>query len=256
MNAAGRGMLVLNIRMSDIDTINHIVSTTSPLLQEVRGPIEKPHLPGVLVIGGHDKRTAVHLLQQSAKKRRDVRVDSLIEAYRQLLTQRFDLVLILPDASEATQDLVLARLRGLASGAPVLVLSETAAPGSSEAGSKEAQQEIVAPAQEGEELARRQIAAAGPIIGYRASGMITVNGEAINLSPSLSRIMWRLLEAPQHCCKTSELIEAMTNPNLTNVRDTLRVHISRLRRVLAAAGCDGTLVAGRGVYWLREPRRS
>lgn len=181
-------------------------------------------------------------------------VNSLTDAYRQLLTQTFDLVLVLQDVPESNQDLVLTRLRDLASGAPVLVLSDTAAPDASVAGSKESKREMSALKQGVEDLMRPQTVAVGPIIGYRASGMIMVNDEPLKLSPSLSRILWRLLEAPQNHCKVSELVDGMTNPEFPSAKDTLRVHISRLRSKLAAAGCGGVLVAGRGVYWLRWPQ--
>ena len=211
-------------------------------------------MSGVLVIAGSNKRFAVNRLQMSFKKRRDIRVNSLTDAYLQLLTQKFDMILVLQDVADANQEKVLARLRDLASGAPVLVLSEAAALGASEGGSKGLLHELAGPGQGNSDLTRPQTVAVGPIIGYRASGMITANGEPLKLSPSLSRILWRLLEAPQNHCKTSELVDAMTNPEFPSAKDTLRVHISRLRSKLAAADCDGILVAGRGVYWLRWPQ--
>jgi DNA-binding response OmpR family regulator len=254
MNAANLDVSVLDKGMSNIDTINHIVSTASPVLHEVVGPTATPQFSGVLVIAGSDMRFAVNRVQQPVRKRRDVRVNSLTDAYIQLLTQRFDLVLILQDVSEANEELVLARLRDLASGAPVLVLSDRALSDASVAGSKESQREISDSKTGVENLVRPQTVAVGPIVGYRASGMIMVNDEPLKLSPSLSRILWRLLEAPQNHCKMSELVDAMTNPEFPSAKDTLRVHICRLRSKLAAAGCGGVLVAGRGVYWLRWPQ--
>ena len=199
-------------------------------------------------------RFTVNRLQTEFRRRRDIRVNSLTDAYLQLLTQRFDLILILPDVVGANQDQVLARLRDLASGAPVLVLSETAALGASDVRSKDLMQELAGPGPVSGDLTRPPTVSVGPIVGYRASGMITANGDTVNLSPSLSRILWRLLEAPQHHCKTSDLVDAMANPELPSAKDTLRVHMSRLRSKLAAFGCDEVLVTGRGFYWLQWPQ--
>lgn len=248
------GANVLATGMSDVETISRIFRSPSPLSTEVMAPAKRSYISGVLVITGPSSRFSVNRLQYPVRKRGDVRVDSLIEACRQLLTQRFDLVIVLPDATSVSDEMTLATLRDLASGSPILVLSETAASVGEITQSGEWQRELAGLEHVGADLMRCQTVTVGPIIGHRASGMITANGSPLNLSPSQSRILWRLLEAPQNQCKMAELVGAMDNPGLDNAMDTLRVHISRLRSKLAQAGCDRILATGRGVYWLHWPK--
>lgn len=240
--------------MSDVETISRIFRNSSPLACEVMAPTKRPYISGVLVIAGPGLRFGVSRLQQPIRKRGDVRVDSLIEACRQLLTQKFDLVIVLPDAVGSNDEATLATLRDLANGSPVLVLSDTEEAADRAAHSREWQRELSDPESPTGDLMQRQTVSVGPIVGHRVSGMITGNGVPLKLSPSRSRILWRLLEAPQNQCKMDELVGAMANPARESAKETLRVHISRLRSTLAAAGCDGILVTGRGVYWLHWPQ--
>lgn len=239
--------------MADIETIYRIFGNPAPVSCEVAAPAERAHIPGALVIAGAGFPFGVTRLQQPFKKRRDVKVDSVVEACRQLLVQQFDMVIVLPGAVTTQDQVSLATLRDLANGSPVLVVSETGALPSSATLSEELRRELPRPDPPSNALEGNQAVTVGPVVGYHASGAITVNGTPVKLSSTQSRILWRLLDAPQHRCQATELVDAMPNPAFEHAQETLRVHISRLRQKLAAAGADGILVTGRGSYWLHWP---
>ena len=239
--------------MTSTETIHRIFGRSSPTSFEVTTPKERAHVPGVLVIAGPRFPFGVTRWQQPSRKRRDVKVDSVIEACRQLLIQQFDMVIVLPGGVAAQDDVSLATLRDLANGAPVLVLSEADAALPRAAPSEELAREMASPEQSINDPDLQQTVTVGPLVGYRASGMIAVNGEPLKLSLTQSRILWRLLDAPQHQCKATELVGAMAHPGFEQALNTLRVHLTRLRQKLAAAGGDGMLVTGRAAYWLHWP---
>lgn len=239
--------------MPDTQTLDRIFGNSSLVPLEVEVPPLRPNIPGVLVVTGRGSRFGVGRLEQPSKRRRDVKVDSLIDACRHLLTRRFDLVILLPDAVAADNEETMATLRNVANGVPVLVLSEPGALAVNVMASIDWDNESSSSDPVCGERKSHHSVTIGPLVGHRASGMITANGDPLKISPSQSRILWRLLEAPQHLCKASELVESMVNPGFDHAKETLRVHISRLRKVLANAGCDGILETGRSAYWLHWP---
>lgn len=182
-----------------------------------------------------------------------MKVDSVIGACRQLLIQQFDMVIVLPGGVSPENEESLATLRDLANGAPVLVLSEAGTALPAMATSEELARELAISEQPSNDTERHHAVTVGPLVGHRSSGMITVNDEPLKLSLTQSRILWRLLDAPQYQCKATELVGAMANPGFKQALETLRVHITRLRQKLAAAGGNGMLVTGRGTYWLHWP---
>lgn len=239
--------------MTSTETINRIFGRPSPVSYEVAAPKERTHIPGVLVIAGPEFRICVTRWQQPSRRRRDVKVDSVIGACRQLLIQQFDMVIVLPGGVSPEDEESLATLRDLANGAPVLVLSEAGTALPAMATSEELARELAISEQPSNDPERHHAVTVGPLVGHRSSGMITVNDEPLKLSLTQSRILWRLLDAPQYQCKATELVGAMPNPGFKQALETLRVHITRLRQKLAAAGGDGMLVTGRGTYWLHWP---
>lgn len=239
--------------MRNIKAIQRSLGTPSPAPYEVKAPVERAHIPGVLIIVGQGLRFGVTRWHDSLKKRRDVKVGSVVEAFRQLLIQHFDIIIVMPGVIAANDDESLGVLRDLANRSPVLVLSETTSLMANTAHFSEPERYLPTADQLNNDLAWHEAVSVGPLMGYRTSGMITMNGEPLKLSITQSRILWRLLDAPQHQCKAVDLVAAMDNPGFKHAMETLRVHITRLRQRLAAAGGGGMLVTGRGIYWLHWP---
>lgn len=225
----------------------------------VAAPSEQ-YVKGVLLLVPQGARINIIRRSDRLEDCQDQQAGSLAEACRLLLTREFNMVVVLPGALRPMDEVSVAILRNMAQGAPVLVLSDNTLspiqPGTSiDQASKAveppnktfaADHSVFGPVPS-------NTVAVGPIIGYRASGMIAVGGKPLKLSVTQDRILWRLLEAPQNRCTLTDLIETMPNPGFSNARNTLRVHIHRLRSRLEAHGASRILASGSGSYWLHWP---
>ncbi len=211
----------------------------------------------VLLLASPECRVSVSRVAGPADKVQYHEAVSFLDACRLLLTYRCDVVIVMPGALKDDNETALAMLRIAADGAAVLVLSDG---GQAPTGCAD-QTVMTTPVPQGRIPGGRQtsvhnpsnVVSVGPIIGYRGSGMIAVDGKLLKLSVTHARILWRLLDAPQNRCTSRELIDTMCNPDFGNAPRTLRVHIHRLRAKLAAHGAGGMLVNGSGGYWLHWP---
>lgn len=220
----------------------------------VRASWDPRHVKGVLLLGGPEAKFDGKGVPRTSLESEVQFTRSLTEACRRLRFRKYRALVVLPDALDATDKSSLPMLRKLAGDACFIVLSGVTEVPALDAGISTAPN-VVAPESDVRlypnfGTPQEKVVSVGPIVGDRASGMITVNEKPLLLSPTLWRILWRLLDAPQNRLHSSELIETMRNPGLSNTLQTLRVHIHRLRQKLSQFGASGLLISSRGGYSL------
>jgi len=231
------------------------INSRKPIAWEPRGSAGPqptfsvvPRAKGVLLLSPEGAAINSIQVRGSVDERDNQRAFTLVEACKVLLTRKFAVVIVLPGVLEPTHEVGLELLRSLADEASVLVLTENADTGPATFGGCG----TTAAAAVALNGSRPDCLVA--VSRGRPRGLVTVNGQPLELSVTQERILLRLLDAPHNRCTIADLIEALPNPSFRNATSTLRVHIHRIRTRLSRQGCGGILVsAGCGYYSLRWP---
>ncbi|MFQ4138457.1 response regulator [Nodosilinea sp. PGN35] len=96
-------------------------------------------------------------------------------------------------------------------------------------------------------LLRRPTAVSSPILSWGRlqldpnSGLVTVNGETVVLSPKEYGLLELLLRHPDRIFSNTVLLERLWSADDTPGEETIRTHIKRLRRKLKQAGVDNPI---------------